>query len=57
VKEYLEKTNPHLINYNSWHKFSGLYNLEASSEWMKNWDLIVKHKKGEKSIKTAKADK
>ena len=57
MKNYLEKTPPNKINYNSWHKFSGLSNLEDSSEWMRNWELIVKHKKGEKSIQTTKTDK
>jgi hypothetical protein len=43
IQDYLKQSKD--INYNSWHKFSGLSNLEASSEWMKNIDEIKKTKK------------
>lgn len=42
MKEYLEKTSPHNISFYSWHAFSKLNFLEASSEWMKNFKEIVK---------------
>jgi|WetSurMetagenome_2_1015567.scaffolds.fasta_scaffold1195295_2 hypothetical protein len=42
IQDYLKKTKD--INYNSWFIFSGLSNLEASSEWMKNIDEIKKEK-------------
>lgn len=49
MKEYLETTSPHNINYDSWFKFSGLDFLQASSEWNKNFNEIVEIKKDKRS--------
>lgn len=42
MKEYLSKTNNY--NFYSWHAFSGLGFLDASSEWMKSLEEIKKAK-------------
>jgi hypothetical protein len=52
IQDYLKQSKD--INYNSWHKFSGLDNLSASSIWMSNIKLIQYEKKEKKLSKTRK---
>lgn len=44
IQEYLENTNPNMISYYGFCKWSKLSFPEASSEWMQNLETINQYK-------------